>query len=201
VVCVRLRIYTPRERSTERAFIPSLLFFFSFLSAHLVALSYSSRPVHARARVVVVVVGGVGGGGGVVLCGVREVLFSDCLCGALARVFFVFFTKEEGEGEVQKKKVFESFPGEGKKKKRRESKRVRDFCRRFCCLSFFFGPLDLFERYKSYGHILYYYSFVWTNTLLLLLNKKRQKRPTNPTIFSASLTSPASPRGSSSVGR
>ena len=46
--CVRLR-YTPRERSTERAFIPSLLFFFSFLSAHLVALSYSTRPVHARA--------------------------------------------------------------------------------------------------------------------------------------------------------
>ena len=66
---MRLRIYTPRERSTERAFIPSLLFFFSFLSAHLVALSYSSRPVHARARVVVVVVvvvvvGGGGGGGG-----------------------------------------------------------------------------------------------------------------------------------------
>ena len=114
--------------------------------------------------------------------------------------FCVFY--EGGGGGGGPKKVFESFPGEGKKKKRRESKRVRDFCRRFCCLSFFFGPLDLFERYKSYGHILYY-SFVWTNTLLLLLNKKRQKRPTkNPTIFSASLiTSPASPRGSSSVGR
>ena len=113
---------------------------------------------------------------------------------------FVFFTKEEGEGEVQKRSL-NPFP-EKEKRRRDESQRVRDFCRRFCCLSFFFGPLDLFERYKSYGHILYYYSFVWTNTLLLLLNKKRQKRPTNPTIFSASLiTSPASPRGSSSVGR
>ena len=113
---------------------------------------------------------------------------------------FVFFTKEEGEGEVQKRSL-NPFP-EKEKRRRDESQRVRDFCRRFCCLSFFFGPLDLFERYKSYGHILYY-SFVWTNTLLLLLNKKRQKRPTkNPTIFSASLiTSPASPRGSSSVGR
>ena len=88
MVCVRLR-YTPRERSTERAFIPSLLFFFSFLSAHLVALSYSSRPVHARARVVVVVV---------VLCGVREVLFSDYLCGALARVFLCFLRRRRGRG-------------------------------------------------------------------------------------------------------
>ena len=60
-------------------------------------------------------------------------------------------------------------------KKRRESK--------------FFGPLDLFERrrlYKSYGHI---YIFVCTNTLLLLNQKRQKKRPTNPTIFSASLTS------------
>ena len=102
MVCVRLRIYTPRERSTERAFIPSLLFFFSFLSAHLVALSYSSRPVHARARVVVVVVVGVGVGGGVVLCGVREVLFSDCLCGALARVFLCFLRRRRGRGRSKK---------------------------------------------------------------------------------------------------
>ena len=102
MVCVRLRIYTPRERSTERAFIPSLLFFFSFLSAHLVALSYSSRPVHARARVVVVVVVGVVVGGGVVLCGVREVLFSDCLCGALARVFLCFLRRRRGRGRSKK---------------------------------------------------------------------------------------------------
>ena len=106
MVCVRLR-YTPRERSTERAFIPSLLFFFSFLSAHLVALSYSSRPVHARARVVVVVVGvGVVVGGGVVLCGVCEVLFSDCCVVHSLGCFRVFY--EGGGGEVQKR----SFPGE-----------------------------------------------------------------------------------------
>ena len=103
MVCVRLR-YTPRERSTERAFIPSLLFFFSFLSAHLVALSYSSRPVHARARVVVVVV--VGGGG--VLCGVREVLFSDCCVVHSLGCFCVFY--EGGGGGGGPKKVFESFP-------------------------------------------------------------------------------------------
>ena len=107
MVCVRLR-YTPRERSTERAFIPSLLFFFSFLSAHLVALSYSSRPVHARARVVVVVVVVVGGG---VLCGVREVLFSDCCVVHSLGCF---------RGRGRSKKGL-SFPGEKKKKKRRES--------------------------------------------------------------------------------
>ncbi len=101
MVCVRLR-YTPRERSTERAFIPSLLFFFSFLSAHLVALSYSSRPVHARARVVVVVVGGG------VLCGVREVLFSDCCVVHSLGCFCVFY--EGGGGGGGPKKVFESFP-------------------------------------------------------------------------------------------
>ena len=109
---------------------------------------------------------------------------------------FVFFTKEEGEGEVQKRSL-NPFP---EKKRRRDESQSQRLLSSILFV-FFFGPLDLFERYKSYGHILYYYSFVWTNTLLLLLNKKRQKRPTNPTIFSASLTSPASPRGSSSVGR
>ena len=108
---------------------------------------------------------------------------------------FVFFTKEEGEGEVQKRSL-NPFP---EKKRRRDESQSQRLLSSILFV-FFFWPLDLFERYKSYGHILYY-SFVWTNTLLLLLNKKRQKRPTNPTIFSASLTSPASPRGSSSVGR
>jgi len=112
---------------------------------------------------------------------------------------FVFFTKEEGEGEVQKRSL-NPFP-EKEKRRRDESQKSQRLLSSILLFVFFFGPLDLFERYKSYGHILYYYSFVWTNTLLLLLNKKRQKRPTNPTIFSASLTSPASPRGSSSVGR
>ena len=50
---------------------------------------------------------------------------------------FVFFTKEEGEGEVQKRSL-NPFP-EKEKRRRDESQRVRDFCRRFCCLSFFLG--------------------------------------------------------------
>ena len=114
MVCVRLR-YTPRERSTERAFIPSLLFFFSFLSAHLVALSYSSRPVHARARVVVGVVV-------VVLCGVREVLFSDCCVVHSLGCFCVFY--EGGGGGGGPKKVFESFPRRIKRRDESQSQRL-----------------------------------------------------------------------------
>ena len=174
-MCVRLR-YTPRERSTERAFIPSLLFFFSFLSAHLVALSYSSRPVHARARVVVVVGG--------VLCGVREVLFSDCCVVHSLRCFCVFY-----EGS---KKVFESFPGR-KKEEERESESER----LLSSILFVFFFLGLSTSSKDTNRMA---TFLYYSSITPLL-KKRQKRPTNPTIFSASLTSPASPRGSSSVGR
>ena len=47
---------------------------------------------------------------------------------------FVFFTKEEGEGEVQKR----SFLPGGEEKEEETRVRVRDFCRRFC-LSVFFG--------------------------------------------------------------
>ena len=107
----------------------------------------------------------------------RSALFR-LLCGALARVFSCFLRRRRGGGP---KKVF---PGRIKRRDESQSQRLLSSI----LFVFFFGPLDLFERYKSYGHI-FIYSFVWTNTLLLLLNKKRQKRPTNPTIFSASLTS------------
>ena len=55
---------------------------------------------------------------------------------------FVFFTKEGGRSKKGLSRE--------NKKKRRESESetfVVDF------VVFFFGPLDLFERYKSYGHI------------------------------------------------
>ena len=62
---------------------------------------------------------------------------------------FVFFTKEEGEGEVQKRSL-NPFPENKKKRRESESETFVDF------VVFFFGPLDLFERYKSYDHIFIY---------------------------------------------
>ena len=61
---------------------------------------------------------------------------------------FVFFTKEEGEGEVQKRSL-NPFPEKKRRRDESQSQRLLSSI----LLSFFFGPLDLFERYKSYGHI------------------------------------------------
>ena len=184
MVCVRLR-YTPRERSTERAFIPSLLlffffffFFFSFLSAHPVALSYSTRPVHARACRWCWCC---------FVCSARSAfrLLNDVALKSIGGGCF-FFEGEEEEGEVQKR-VTKSF--QQRNKKRRESK--------------FFGPLkDLFERrrlYKSYGHI---YIYIRMDQHPPPPQSKKTKKETDESNDLFRVTHfPASPRGSSSVGR
>ena len=72
----------------------------------------------------------------------RSALFR-LLCGALARVFSCFLRRRRGGGP---KKVF---PGRIKRRDESQSQRLLSSI----LLSFFFGPLDLFERYKSYGHI------------------------------------------------
>ena len=130
MVCVRLR-YTPRERSTERAFIPSLLlfffffFFFSFLSAHPVALSYSTRPVHARACRWCWCC---------FVCSARSAfrLLNDVALKSIGGGVFFFRGRGGGGGGPKKKGSQSLFNRAQRNKKRRESK--------------FFGPLDLFER-------------------------------------------------------
>ena len=77
---------------------------------------------------------------------------------------FVFFTKEEGEGEVQKRSL-NPFP-ENKKKKRRESE-SETFVVDFVCL--FFLGLSTSSKDTNRMATFLYYSFVGTNTLLLLL--------------------------------
>ena len=112
-----ITIYSSRTEH-ERAFIPSLLFFFSFLSAHLVALSYSSRPVHARACCCCC------------CCCVCVFVwcakyFTDC-CGALG--CFCFYEGGGGGGGGGPKKGHKVF-------RRRESKIYYGLCQ-FCVLSF-----------------------------------------------------------------
>ena len=109
----------------------------------------------------------------------RSALFR-LLCGALARVF-------SWEGEVQKR----SFLPGGEEKEEETRVRVRDFCR--FCLSFFFGLSTSSKDTNRMANFYIIRSYGPTPS--------SSKRPTNPTIFSASLTSPASPRGSSSAGR
>ena len=61
-----------------------------------------------------------------------------CVVGALARVFFVFFTKEEGEGEVQKRSL-NPFPEKKKRRRDESQKESETFVVDFVVCLFFLG--------------------------------------------------------------
>ena len=182
MVCVRLR-YTPRERSTERAFIPSLLlffFFFSFLSAHPVALSYSTRPVHARACRWCWCC---------FVCSARSAfrLLNDVALKSIGGGVF-FFRGRGGGGGGPKKKGHKVFSTEHRGIKRDESQNF----------------LGLSTSSKE-GEII---QIVWPHLYIFCMDQhpppqsKETKKETDESNDLFRVTHfPASPRGSSSVGR